>query len=462
MKKYLFGFIILSLILAGPIYSQATSGDDNATNTENTEETEENKSLVPDSVPMDLQIKEGQRYVFPETYRGGDPDSTLVHVLEDVEYERHEHALIYVGDAEALAKGAEFEDDPNIVWNTKKKNGDGDYEDAKGKGPDDDGTGDNNNNKATCTEKMDEPGDYQICNSGARNVSEPTEEDEDVGIGGTDEEMASASKKDDDDGEGEGDDKDEDKDTKTVTSSQTLGVIVHDCTAPDVWIAFKEGAGKANIDMYAQGNILENQMFDKMKETKGEPFSDNASDYEEVSYLFIDEGSIENKERDKEPWNKTARVTTAGSMFNEKGRCEIETNTINSLLIDEETQLRLVRVDDSDENKISGIYVRKNVPFVFAAASVDNGTERIQSTKNSVKKGEKEIECRIENAGDNSVVQKENGAYMFRVANYPRASFGDQPDYVFVAASEDAEGNITEVRLPIYIVDTNAAFETTK
>ena len=48
----------------------------------------------------------------PATFRGGDPDSGLVHCLEDVYYEKHEHSLIYKESAEDLAEGAKFESDP--------------------------------------------------------------------------------------------------------------------------------------------------------------------------------------------------------------------------------------------------------------------------------------------------------------------------------------------------------------
>ena len=466
MKKYLFGLLVISLILAGPIYSQATgSGTDTNTETE-----EDDQSIITRTEAMEFELKEGQRYVFPEQFRGGDPDHSLVHVLEDVEYERHEHSLVYVGDPGSASNGGTWEDDPNISWTTIKKNQDGTMPD--GTDEDSSNVADDNNNKAACTETMQAPGEYCVVNSGARKEDPDDPEETEVGGGdssstgtSTSTESVTGTSTSTETTEGNGDgkngkDKDEKK-TRTVLTRQTLGVIVHDCTVPDVWVAFKEGAGNAEIDMYAEGNKLENELFDKMKDTAGEPFSDKASDYEEVSYLFIDEGSVENKERDKEPWNKTVRVTTAGSMFNESNSLEIKDETIDTALVSEETQLRTLPLiynkdDESKNEKLPCVFVRRNVPFVVAAASIDNGSDRVQSTKN----GEgKEIVSRLENE-DGTEISKQNGAYMFRVANYPRASYKDQPNYFYVARVEDAEGNETLIKIPLYVINSNASFET--
>ena len=65
------------------------------------------------------------------------------------------------------------------------------------------------------------PGEYQIGNSGARQVGEvPSVEDEEEEEGG---------------------------EATTVTAQQSMGVKVHDVTAPDLWIAFQETAGSRAI-----------------------------------------------------------------------------------------------------------------------------------------------------------------------------------------------------------------------
>lgn len=66
--------------------------------------------------------------------------------------------------------------------------------------------------------------------------------------------------------------------------------------------------------------------------------------------------------------------------------------------------------------------MRRNVPFIFAAMSTDNGNKRA-STGN--------VEALIETA-DGKSVEKDGDAYMFRVPNYPRDQYPDEPEYVFV------------------------------
>ena len=438
MKKYLFGLLVVSLMLSGPLFSQDSNNNTDPRTLENKETTEtkdpaenpekdeeETKSLVPDSVAMDLAMSD-QEYVMPANFRGGDPDKTLVHVLEDVYYKKQEHCLIYGDDASNdVASGSNFESEPNITWTTSKKDDTGKYVEKEA----------DNNNVGTHGGYLHEPGDYHIGNSGAREVSEPTEEVKDV----KDPKEAEDTKK-----------------KKTVTSSQTLGVIVHDCTAPDVWVAFQEGAG--TVDMAATQGDLKQKIFDKIKETAGRPFSTNAKDYENESYLFVDEGIISNdkneNERDKEPWNKTARISIAGALFNKDNISEFKSGVIKSSLMSKEDQTRLVHISNkSDEKTLSGIYIRRNVPFVYAAISIDNGNDRVAPT---------ELESRIEKVENNNttVVAMNDNSYIFRIANYPRASYKDQPEYFFVAKATDEEGNITTIRLPIYVLNSSATFET--
>ncbi len=138
-------------------------------------------------------------------------------------------------------------------------------------------------------------------------------------------------------------------------------------------------------------------------------------------------------------------------MFNENGAVNYNSGVIPSGLLDKNNQTRQVHVSATDEKSIlKGIYVRRNVPFIFAAVSIDNGDDRVAPT---------EVEARIEK-GDASVVEKSDSAYLFRVPNYPRKDYEDQPNYFFVAKAEDKSGNITTVRIPLYVINSNASFET--
>jgi hypothetical protein len=125
------------------------------------DEAVEEEATIPDSTDMTLGVKDNP-YILPEDFRGGDPDTSLVHCLEDVYYEKQEHSLIYNPDAEALAEGAEFESDPNITWETKVKNEDGTYTTLSSE----------NTNMAADGGKFYAPGTYMISNSGARQVGE--------------------------------------------------------------------------------------------------------------------------------------------------------------------------------------------------------------------------------------------------------------------------------------------------
>ena len=447
MKNYLFGLLIIGLVLQSASFADTSTKTDTQTSTqtstvtetatetgtETETETSASKSLVPDNVAMNLNFASDDN-VMPANFRGGNPDSELVNCLEDVYYEKHEHSLIYSGDANDVASGSSFESDPNITWTTQKKNGDGNFESIESE----------NTNMARNGGTLYSPGEYQIGNSGARQVNEPPEEVTTL----TDTSTSTGTGTDTGTGTGT------DTGAKTVTSNQTMGVVVHDCTPPDIWIAFQEGAG--TVDMATTELELQQAIYTKIIETKGRPFSDSTNDYQDVSYLFIDEGSSE--DREKEPWNKTSTVTMAGAMFNEAGVVEITTGKVKSGLIDKEDQTRQTHVsaktdnDNSEDNKDNNtgpLYVRRNVPFIFAAIGTDNGDERKQPTT---------VEARIEKA-DGSVVEKTDNAYLFRVPNYPRETYKDQPDYYFVAKAVDNSNNITTIRIPLYVVDSSASFE---
>ncbi|MGM0598909.1 MAG: hypothetical protein ACQETH_03720, partial [Candidatus Rifleibacteriota bacterium] len=232
--------------------------------------------------------------------------------------------------------------------------------------------------------------------------------------------------------------------SKTVTAEQNMGVKVHDCTSPDLWVAFQEGAG--SVDMAETEEELKQNMTEKIIANLGRPFSTKEEDYEEASYLFLDEGKQD--ERDVEPWKKTARLSIAGPLFNDKGAVKFESGVVNAGQ-DEETFKTKVHVSGDSNKGLSGVYVRRNVPFIFAAMAIDNGDGRASLG---------EVACKLEYADGTDVPENENG-YMFRVPNYPREEYKDQPEYVFVAAAKDKDGNTSTVRMPLFVVDTRASFQ---
>ncbi len=427
----LFSFAVM--ITAEETATSTETATTTATGTETTAAAPEEKP-IPDNADMTLGMQ-SQDNVMPATFRGGDPDNSLVHCLEDVYYEKQEHSLIYKEDASELKEGAKFETDPNITWDTKVKDADGNWKTLQSA----------NTNVARDGGYFYAPGEYQIGNSGARQVGASTAGADNVGEGDdpTDDEEAAGGDKTDTalvgaDGKTEAE-------TKTVTAQQSMGVQVHDVTSPDLWVAFQEGAG--TVDMAATEQELKNKMMEKIVSTLGRPFSTKGEDYEEASYMFIDEG--DEGERDLEPFKKTARLSVAGALFNERGAPKFETKTVESKTLDKEAMTRQVHVSGGDNSALKGVFVRRNVPFIFASMAIDNGDLRASAG---------EVACRIEKA-DGTEVEKEGNSYLFRVPNFPRDNYADQPEYFFVAKGSDKSGNLTTVRTPLYIVNTQAAFE---
>lgn len=373
---------------------------------------------IPESADMTLGIQDSDN-VMPANFRGGDPDSGLVNALEDVYYVKHEHSLIYEEDAAKLAENTTFESDPNITWDTKMKNADGTYEDVEAP---------KNTNMAADGGEFFLPGEYQIGNSGARQVGEvPSVEDEE----------------------------EEGEEATTVTAQQSMGVKVHDVTAPDLWVAFQETAGSRAIPQTEEeliGDLKTNILKHAGHHFSTEPTN---KDFEVKSFIFIEEGedNEELKERDKEPWDKTARVTLAGTLFNEDGMVDVKSAVVETKLLSKEDQTRLAQVVGGSDHDLKGIFVRRNVPFIFAAIATDNGDRRKSAAIDPYN-----VEARLEYR-DGSPVEKVGDAYLFRVQNYPVEEHKDQEVYTFIARAKDLSGNVTEIAVPVYVVDSQTSFE---
>lgn len=385
--------------------------EDESTIRDQSEEDTTEKVVIPDTTDMTLGMQDSGN-LMPDNFRGGDPDRGLVHVLEDLTYVKHEHALIYQPEANEIAENATFESDPNITWDTKIRNADGTFTDIEEP---------RNTNMAADDGAFYVPGEYQIGNSGARQVGSVDAAD---------------------------DSDEEDGGAKTVTAQQAMGVLAHDVTPPDLWIAFKETAGRADVKTEED---LKDEMMLQIVASKGQPFTSDVKAYKDINYLFIDEG--ENADRDKEPWDKTARVTVAGPLFNEDGAVNIETGIVASQMLSYEDQTRQLQVMAGSEDYVKGIFVRRNVPFVFTAVATDNGDRRGSSGVSSYK-----VEANIFGE-DGRALDKVNDAYIFRVPNYPLNEHKDQEVYMFEARAEDFSGNLTQVKMPVYVVDSYSSFE---
>ena len=374
---------------------------------------------IPETTDMTLGVKD-DKYVMKEGFRGTESGDGDQQWLEDVGYLMQENSDLYNVDAAAIAESAKFESEPNINWEIKKEDDSGSMSTESSE----------NTNKATNKSNITTPGYYQVHNGGARLVSSAGGAEDGVGSEGSaasEDETAAAG-----------------GDSKTVTAQQRIGIQVHDCTSPDVWVAFQEGVG--NVDMVETEEELKKQMVAKIIENLGQPFSTDAKDYEAASYIFLEEGRED--ERNSIPWEKTARLSIAGVLFNERGLPLFESGKLTSK-IDQEDYRNHVNVVGGEGKTLKGVFVRRNVPFIFAAMSTDNGNKRTTAGQ---------VTAQIEDADGEEIV-KDGASYMFRVPNYPRDQYPDQPEYFFSTSATDKDGNVTSIRMPLYVVNTQAAFE---
>ncbi len=384
------------------------------------------KPAIPESTDMTLGVKD-DKYVMPEGFRGKTTEEGDLQWLEDVGYLMQENSDLYNVDAAAIAEASKFTSEPNINWEVKKEDSEGNLVTEAS----------DNTNKATKDSNITDPGYYQVHNGGARQVSTAGgAEGEETGNTATGTGTST--------GTGTGTGTEAEGETKTVTAQQRIGIEVHDCTSPDVWVAFQEGAG--TIDMAKSEEELKANMVGKIIENLGKPFSTNSNDYEEASYIFLEEGRDE--ERNSIPWEKTARLSIAGTLFNERGAPKFETGKLGSK-IDQADYRNHVNVVGGEDKSLKGVYVRRNVPFIFAAISTDNGNKRATAG---------EVTAKIETANGDEIA-KDGASYMFRVPNFPREQYQDQPEYFFSTVATDKDGNVTTIRMPLYVVDTAAAFE---
>ncbi|MFZ2959668.1 MAG: hypothetical protein WA705_22505 [Candidatus Ozemobacteraceae bacterium] len=394
----------------------------------------------------------------PASFRGGNTDDGPVNVLEDGKYKIQEHSVLYEDSSAGLGKeaaGTKFSSPPTINWTTEKEGSDGSLQNL----------GSTNNNKASVDDNFfAEPGTYRIHNGGARQVSGGTE---DTGTSGAAGSTASGSASSGATGNtgasasstvgagsatGNGATGSVDAagattgatgqaQSQRVTSNQTLTVISHDCTSPNLWAVIQEGAGSTNLAVDEQK--LKDELNEQMSAAGGNlsPETTLQGNLKSASILAVAE-----MPKNLPPAQKTAAVFVKGPLFDETGKILTQTAGVVPMVVsDAEKQMRSTQVG---EKNVRGVFVRRNIPFLTAAQMTDNGTYDHDGAH-----------CRIINKSSGQDVAKIDAAYLFRVANFPRETYKDQPEYEFVMDGADEAGNRTEVRVPLYVVNTQASFE---
>lgn len=412
--------------------------------------------------PMNLET-EG---AMPSTFRGGDPDSGLIHVLEDFPYKRQEHSILYEEDASALGdQGATFDGPPTINWTTTPVD-----ENGEPTGP----VVNANTNQATNVSEFPDPGYYQVGNGGARQVSGGSSDGAGTGGDGTGQGAGGDGTGNGAGGDGTGNGAGGNGDGtgaggdgtgngaggngdgtgaggdgtgQRVTANQTMGVQCHDCTTPNLWAVIQEGGGTTEVarDEEALKNAVALQMAEKCLIKGGKALKKEevklSGDLAEASLLALYEDPPNAK-----PKEKTSQIILDGPIFDKDGKkLRNEEVAIQQTLLNEAEQTRTAIVNDA---AVKGVFVRRNVPFLMAAHMTDNG-----------KFNSKAANCYIVVKGQENSIQKTDNSYLFRQPNFPRAEYADQPEYEFIVQGLDAEGNRTEVRVPLFVVDTQASFE---
>lgn len=468
---------------------------DNKSSEVDPSELDESKK-VPDSVGMNLAVPTGE--FPPANFRGGDPDDELVHCLEDTYYKKQEHTLIYADDINELTENedAYYSSEPNMKWTLK---------DAEGNVLEE-----TNTNIATNGGTFQVPGEYTIGNSGARQVSE-TKQDETTETTETTKKTVTAQQESgvivhdvtSPDiwvglAELNGDEKDSDVSNakKDLVNNMKARIVSSEAEqkTKNIQKSMKSedepddeaNAAKDAADAAAglQKEEFKNEL-EKISQghQSGRAYTqaemraaDNDKDcwLNNKSFLFIDEGITakdNTNERNLKPTTKTARITTTGSMFNEDGGNGYTSVRTMAQLLDKKDYTWLVQLNPADtkseyvvdesrgedkvdgsaqmREKVPGLFVKRNVPFYFAAVATDNGDRRATA---------KEVEVLLYDEKRNEIKPEKNGSYMFKTANYPRADFPEQSVCTLFARATDADGNTTEFALPVYVLDSQSSY----
>ncbi len=427
------------------------------------------------SPPMNIGVVSGVPGLMPEGFRG--TEKGIENFEEDCEPPRNskgmvENSELYQKTTTGLgaeAKNAKYSGPPNITWTVKRQNDDGTESILQIA----------NTNKAFFQTSFPTPGTYALENDGARGTEEAggsttgitggsdgasgkdllvntpgsggsegagSQQTTPPGAGGSQASSGNQSTP-----GGEGSDKASGSTTnpgggrQVVTSTNVMKVKAHDITSPNLFALFQEGAGAINL---AESEAALADNFDKqLSELKGKiaPDTEFKGDLKESSLLAIVESPT-----DAPAERKTSAIVKKGALFDQGGRkLSEEGDKVSMTLSNALTRTRRASVDAVSAPN-SAVYVRRNVPFLVIARQSDNGGADPTAVTYSIQeKGGKTVE-------------KVEGAFLFRVPNFPREKYSDQPEYEFVMTGSDKVGNETVVRLPLHVVDTQTSFEAGK
>jgi hypothetical protein len=368
---------------------------------------------------MNIAVSEAPGVMY-EGFRGEPVVKGVVHALEDGEYPTSEHSNLYLGDTKGLgesASGTRFAGPPNITWNVKKKNADGTSSLISTL----------NNNKATNNSLLPDPGLYKVENDGARATSNSS--------AGADESGADAGASESGPGG-----------TRVITSSNAVTIKSHDVTPPELFVLIQEGVGA--IDLAANQAALEAQLDQQLAALGGQLSAETQlkGDLQEASLMGVVEVP-----RNAAPEKKTVSFVRSGTLFDAAGHKIYEESPGIPTEVDDESRQTRKAVVGSAFIADKGVFVRRNVPFLIVVKQTDNGDA-----------DPREISYRIVEKSTGKDVEPTDGANLFRVANYPRSEYRDQPDFELLVQSQDKVGNRTALSLPLYITNTQASFEAGK
>lgn len=351
----------------------------------------------------------------PANFRGvpgGRPGERTVHIFEDVQYNIYENSGIFANrmtdemrEQLGLEEGEEWEGPPNITWIHSELEHDDVFI---------------NNNRAQIPVRNPNP---------SRLVGNPPR-------------LANASH-----------DNSSNRRTtggRTITSQATIRTISHDCTPPDVMVGIREVAtGIPAEDLPVE---VAGAMRDVVQgNTPADP-SDLGAFGGNTSTITIFEYP-----RNAPFEEKTSAVVTEGPAFGEPSR------TLVPASVSCTRDLTLTTRVNGDSPAANAVYVRRNIPFAISGSTADNQDRRasVDVLQFHEDLGEVDGISIVSNRPDgmDRMVRNEDGSFMFRVQNYPREEYADQPEYNLLVRSTDNAGNRVELELPLYIVETRAYYD---
>lgn len=448
-----------------------------------------------------------------EDFRGDQPvdgEDATIHYIEDNPYNMSENSLTYRKSGEKVASGSELTGSPNINWTITEEGGSG--EDKS-----------DNNNSATKDCTFSDAGTYSVHNSGSRQLSEADGiggTDEEMKQEGEPGDLKKEGTGDNDKkkkdekkymtAEGRIPVKVHDVTPPDVwIAFQENDIDSKFADTLEDKIRSNEGIPlDKNDDLFAKSSFIfidEGKLYPKPENY------DKMSDEEkaEVTKKIQEETAVYGR-RDQEYPYKSVRVTLSGSIFNEAGSSIDTSNApaiVHTIESNRDTLNREADVDftkkvyrHEDNKKLSevanedlldkngngkyAIFARRNVPLLPVVMVCDNGNKRAtaapasadpeaqvkernadgdapEENKNALKTSKFRIYSsnKADAIDGETVKQESDGSYLFRIANYPKKNFEDQPYYFFEAEVQDCAMNTTKVRIPLNIVNTTANFE---